>query len=118
VFVIDWEMSHQGVPNLDVGQMIAELYEIWLYKKITAGLWMVQGFTEGYGKVGEDFALRTAIQLGCHLVNFGTSAPGWGTPEQVEGVARTGRDIIINGWQKNRSWFESGELACLFSQIE
>lgn len=118
LFVIDWELSQLGIPNLDLGQMIAELYELWLYKKIDAGLWMVQGFAQGYGKVTEEFALRTAIQAGCHLVCFGTAVKGWGTPEQVEDVARTGRDIIVNGWQQNRQWFENGELACLFSQVE
>ncbi|KAI0540880.1 kinase-like domain-containing protein [Xylaria digitata] len=114
MFVIDWEMSQIGVPNLDFGQMVAELYELKLYKSITAGLWMVQGFAEGYGQVSDDFAFRTAIQVGAHLVSFGTSVQGWGTPEQVEMVARTGRDIIVHAWQKDRGWFERGDLACLF----
>lgn len=114
MFVIDWEMSQIGVPNLDCGQMIAELYELRLYKDTTAGLWMVQGFAEGYGAVSNDFAFRTAIQIGAHLVSFGTSVQGWGTPEQVEMVARTGRDIIVHAWQKDREWFEGCDLACLF----
>jgi hypothetical protein len=118
LFVIDWELSQLAIPNFDLGQMIAELYELWLYKEITAGLWMVQGFVQGYGKVSEEFALRTAIHAGGHLVCFGTSVKGWGTREQIEGVARTGRDMIVNGWHKNREWFENGELACLFSQVE
>ncbi|KAI8634995.1 kinase-like domain-containing protein [Xylariaceae sp. FL1651] len=114
MFVIDWELSQVGVPNLDVGQMIAELYEMKLYKNITAGLWMVQGFVNGYGAVSEDFAFRTAIQIGAHLVCFGTSVQGWGTPEQVKMVARAGRDLIVHAWQKDRKWFEGGDLACLF----
>ncbi|KAI3336528.1 kinase-like domain-containing protein [Xylariaceae sp. AK1471] len=114
MFVIDWEMSQIGVPNLDIGQMIAELYEMKLYRNVTAGVWMVQGFVEGYGSVSEDFAFRTAIQVGAHLVCFGTSVQGWGTPEQVEMVARTGRDIIVHAWQKDREWFQRNDLACLF----
>ncbi|KAH8653595.1 kinase-like domain-containing protein [Xylariales sp. PMI_506] len=117
VFVIDWEMAQLGVRSMDLGQMIAELYELWLYKKIDGGLWMVQGFAEGYGKVSEKFAFRTAIQVGCHLVNFGTSVQGWGTPEQIDEVATIGRDLIVNGWQENRKWFESDDLGCLFSQV-
>ncbi|KAI1354593.1 kinase-like domain-containing protein [Xylaria sp. FL0043] len=118
LFVIDWEMSQLGVPNLDIGQMIAELYELKLYKNITAGLWMVQGFVEGYGEVSDDFAFRTAIQIGTHLISFGTSVQGWGTPEQVEMVARTGRDIIVHAWQKDREWFQEGDLVCLFRSAQ
>ncbi|KAI0554921.1 kinase-like domain-containing protein [Xylaria curta] len=118
IFVIDWEMSQVGVPNLDLGQMIAELYEMKLYKNITAGLWMVQGFVEGYGAVSDDSAFRTTIQIGTHLLSFGTSVRGWGTPEQVEMVAGIGRDIIVHAWQKDREWFEGGDLACLFQSAQ
>ncbi|KAI0166644.1 kinase-like domain-containing protein [Xylariaceae sp. FL1272] len=117
MLVIDWEMSRIGLPNLDLGQMMGELYELKLYKDITAGLWMLQGFLEGYGPVGEDFAYRTAIQMGTHLVAHG-GVEGWGTPEQVEMVARTGRDIIVHAWQRDRAWFHSGELACLFQLVD
>ncbi|KAI0881882.1 kinase-like domain-containing protein [Annulohypoxylon maeteangense] len=114
MFVVDWEMAQLGKLNLDLGQMIAELYELKLYKGIAAGLWMVQGFVNGYGAVSEDFAFRTAIQAGAHLVNFGTSVQGWGTQEQVENCARIGRDIVVHAWKKDRRWFEEGDLACLF----
>ncbi|KAK8136679.1 hypothetical protein PG984_004619 [Apiospora sp. TS-2023a] len=118
IFVVDWEMAQLGVPSLDLGQMLAEMYELWLYKRVRAGLWMMEGLVAGYGPVTETSALRTAVQLGAHLVCFGTSVPGWGTPEQVQEVARTGRDVICHAWRKNRTWFESGELACLFSTVK
>lgn len=108
-------MAQLGVPSLDLGQMIAELYELRLFKSIDAGLWIIQGLVEAYGISDEDFAFRTAIQVGAHLVCFGTTVQGWGTPEQVESVVRTGRDLIVNAWKKERAWFESGDLACLFS---
>ncbi|KAK7953591.1 hypothetical protein PG996_014483 [Apiospora saccharicola] len=118
IFVVDWEMAQLGVPSLDLGQMLAEMYELWLYKRVRAGLWMMEGLIEGYGAVTETSALRAAVQLGAHLVCFGTSVPGWGTPEQVQEIARTGRDIICRAWRKDRAWFESGELACLFSIVK
>lgn len=111
-------MAQLGVPSLDLGQMLAEMYELWLYKRVRAGLWMMEGFVEGYGAVTEASGLRTAVQLGAHLVCFGTSVPGWGAPEQVQAVARAGRDIICHAWRKDMIWFESGELACLFSTIK
>lgn len=114
MFVIDWELSQIGVPSLDLGQMIAELYEMKLYKDITAGVWIIEGVVAGYGTLSDDFAFRTAIQIGAHLISFGTSVQGWGTPKQVEMVARTGRDIIVHAWQKRREWFKGGDLACLF----
>ncbi|KAK8066101.1 kinase-like domain-containing protein [Apiospora hydei] len=129
LFVVDWEMAQLGLPNLDLGQMLAEMYELWLYKQQRAGLWMMAGFVTGYGPVAaaaaassEAFALRTAVQLGAHLVCFGTSVPGWGAPEQVREVARAGRDILYHAWCKDRAWFEEGErkdeLACLFSTVK
>ncbi|KAI0406593.1 kinase-like domain-containing protein [Xylaria palmicola] len=118
MFVIDWEMSQLGVRNLDLGQMVAELYELKLFRDITAGLWMAQGLLSGYGAVSDDSAFRTAIQVGAHLVSFGTAVQGWGTPTQVEMVARTGRDIIVRAWEKDREWFRGGDLACLFQAAD
>ncbi|KAK9799101.1 putative Cytoplasmic tRNA 2-thiolation protein 2 [Seiridium cardinale] len=95
VFVIDWEMAQLGPRVLDIGQMMAEMYALWLYPKIDAGLWMAQGFAEELALKDQKAAFRVAAQLGCHIVAFETTVPGWGTPEQVEEVARIGRDIIL-----------------------
>lgn len=114
LFVIDWEMCQLGLRPLDLGQMVAELYELTLYKDIKAGLWIIEGLTAGYGFVDDDFAHRTALHVGTHLLGFGTSVPGWGTPAQVEMVANTGRDIIVRAWEMDRVWFESHDLAPLF----
>ncbi|KAM5354653.1 hypothetical protein ACJ41O_001300 [Fusarium nematophilum] len=115
MFVIDWECTQLGLPSVDLGQMMAEMYALWLYKSITAGRWMMEGLIDAYGHVSQEFAFRTALQTGAHLLCITTTFPGWGTPEQVEEVARVGRDIILHAWKKDRSWFEKGDLACLFS---
>lgn len=116
LFVLDWELAQLGVRQMDLGQMLAEMYQLWLYTKIDAGLWLVEGFVEGLGQQTQAFMFRVAIQIGCHLVCFGSVTPNWGTPEQAKEVARMGRDIIVNAMQGNREWFEKGELSCLFSQ--
>ncbi|KAJ4269839.1 hypothetical protein NW762_001508 [Fusarium torreyae] len=114
MLVIDWELTQPGLPSVDFGEMIAEMYALWLYKSITAGLWMMEGFVEGYGKISEDFAFRTAIQTGTHLLCVTTDGAKWGTPEQLEKVVGVGRDIIVHAWKKDRAWFEKGDLTCLF----
>lgn len=116
LFVIDWEMCQLGVRSLDLGQIVAELYELSLYKDIKAGLWIIDGFLAGYGFVDDDFAYRTALHVGTHLIGFGTSVPGWGTPEQVELVAKTGRDLIMRAWETDKNWFEGHDLAPLFKR--
>ncbi|KAH8902612.1 hypothetical protein BR93DRAFT_962166 [Coniochaeta sp. PMI_546] len=114
MLVVDWENAQLGVENLDHGEMIGEMYALWVYKRVDGGLWMVQGYTEGLGTRTEEFIWRLAVEIGCHLLSFGTIAPGWGTPSQVDDVARHGRDIILNARQKDRAWFDQSELACLF----
>ncbi|KAM6529463.1 hypothetical protein FALCPG4_007599 [Fusarium falciforme] len=114
MLVIDWECTQLGLPSIDFGQMIAEMYALWLYKSINAGLWMMEGFIEAYGNVSQDVAFRTAIQTGAHLLCTTTMFPGWGTPEQVKEVTRVGRDIVVHAWKKEAAWFERGDLACLF----
>ena len=113
LLVIDWELCQVGQPGVDIGEMLAEMYALWRYKSITAGLWMMEGFAKGYAEGSEASVFRTAIQMGTHLLCVTTDV-SWGTPEQVEDVVRAGRDIIVHAWKKDRAWFEESGLGCLF----
>lgn len=115
LYVIDWENSQVGVPSLDHGGMLGEMYVLWKYKHIDAGLWMLQGYAEGLGPQTEDAAWRVALQVGVHLLSFGTLASGWGTTEEVEDMARLARDVIVKAWTRDRSWFDKSDFACLFA---
>ena len=115
IFIIDWERCTFGVRPLDLGQMIAELYELYLYRGILAGLWLIEGFCAGYGIDDDAFAFRTAIHVGTHLVCFG-DVPGWGTDGQVLEVISKGKEVIVRAWNKDREWFLASELAPLFKR--
>lgn len=117
MFIVDWEVVSLGVCARDVGQMMAELYMLKLFKDIDAGLWIIEGYLEGYGALDEDTAFRVAIHVGCHLVVIGGSVAGWGEAEDVERVVAHGRDMIVKGWQKDKAWFEGGDLKSLFRGV-
>lgn len=115
VRIIDWEMAQVGVRAEDLGQLIAELWQLKLYKDIDAALWIIRGFVEGYGKVDADFIFRVLIHVGAHLVCIGSTTPGWGTPEEGQNIAKIGRDVLLNAWRKEAKAFEEHDLQCLFA---
>ncbi|KFA63469.1 hypothetical protein S40285_00386 [Stachybotrys chlorohalonatus IBT 40285] len=114
VKIIDWEMAQLGIRPLDLGQNIAELWLLKLYRDIDAGPWIIRGFVAGYGRVAPDFAFRTILHVGAHLISFGASTPGWGTSEQCEQVMKVGKDVLLHAWNKNRAAFNGHVLECLF----
>ncbi|TVY83243.1 4-hydroxytryptamine kinase psiK [Lachnellula suecica] len=115
LFVIDWELSHLSDLVFDLGQMFAELFELKHFKDIDAGIWLIEGFMKGYGKLNEDMAFRAAIHVGVHLICWGSRVQGWGSKEQVEKVVEVGRGFVVNGWEKDRRYFEGTLLKCLFA---
>ncbi|OAL42868.1 hypothetical protein IQ07DRAFT_637469 [Pyrenochaeta sp. DS3sAY3a] len=114
LIVIDWESCQLGPRSVDIGEMLAEMYALWEYKGISAGLWMMEGFARGYGEDSECSVFRTAIQMGTHLLCVTTDDPSWGPPDQAGRVVEVARDIIVHAWKKDRAWFASSELRCLF----
>lgn len=114
LFVIDWELSHISSLAFDLGQMFAELFELKHFKNIDAGVWLIEAFMEGYGTIDDDFAFRTAIHVGVHLICWGSRVQGWGTKEQVEKAVEIGRDFVVKGWGRDRPFFGGTALKCLF----
>ncbi|KAL2680771.1 hypothetical protein Neosp_008374 [[Neocosmospora] mangrovei] len=112
--IVDWEMAELGVRPLDLGQMIAELWQLKLYKDIDAGEWLIRAFADGYGAVDDEFAYRTIIHVGVHLICFGSQTPGWGTPEQNIGLVKVGKEILVKAWNKDREFFNDHVLGSLF----
>ncbi|KAF5511509.1 hypothetical protein CGCS363_v003324 [Colletotrichum siamense] len=115
LFVVDWENAQIGVPAMDHGEMIGELYSTWLYDGSDAGIHVIEGYAAGLGSLPVDVALRIAAQVGVHLLSFGTLAQDK-SELQIDHVAREGRDIIVNSCKKNQSWFRDHVLRCLFTR--
>jgi hypothetical protein len=114
LFIIDWEMTQLGMRALDLGQILAELYEIKQFRNNDAGIWIMEGLIEKYPLLGEEQAYRIAVHMGVHLVCW-SGVPGWATASRVEDVVRMGRDIIAKAWERDREWFEKDEtLSFLF----
>ncbi|KAH7127687.1 kinase-like domain-containing protein [Dactylonectria macrodidyma] len=114
VRIIDWELAQLGVRPLDLGQMIAELWQLKLYKDIDAGEWLIAAFADGYGRLNADDTFRAIIHVGIHLICFGSRTPGWGTPEQGVRLVETGKEVLLRAWGKDREWFKGHVLGSLF----
>ncbi|PLB39177.1 uncharacterized protein BDW47DRAFT_124802 [Aspergillus candidus] len=114
LLVTDWELTHVGPRALDLAQMLAELYQLKHFKNIDAGEWIARAFIEAYPPLSDDMAFRTLIHVGVHFVFWGSVVPGWGDEEQVEGIVRLGRDLIVNAWGRERGFFEGTLWGCLF----
>lgn len=108
-------MSQLAIPAFDLGQMIAELYELKHFKEYDAGIWLIEGFVEGYGEMSEEMKWKTIVHAGTHLVCWGSRVAGWGTENQVEGVVKVGRDWIVGAWEKNKNTFEGTVLERLWN---
>lgn len=117
--IIDWELSQLSSASADLGQMLAELFQLTHFRGLAAGVWLMQAFLRGYGPLEDEAAaFRTAVHVGTHLICWGSSVPGWGTAEQVAGVVEVGRELVVRAWGRERAFFEGGPLAGLFVSAE
>lgn len=111
-------MAELGIRPFDLGQMIAELWQLKLFRNIDAGVWLIEAFADGYGPVDVSFVFRTILHVGAHLICFGSQTPGWGTEEQSKHIVEVGRDVLVNAWNKDRKSFDGHDLGCLFQHVE
>ncbi|KAH7411542.1 kinase-like domain-containing protein [Phaeosphaeria sp. MPI-PUGE-AT-0046c] len=118
LFIIDWEMAQYGRIEYDLGQMIGDMYERKVFAKAENALPLIQGFLSGYGALSDEEAFRVAIHAGQHLVCWyirrDPNSSLTGIEDQVGEAMRIGSDFIVNGWARDRDWFASTDLACLF----
>ncbi|KAK2606528.1 hypothetical protein N8I77_005270 [Diaporthe amygdali] len=121
LFIIDWELAQFGHRAIDVGAMMADLYERKHFKDVDTVIPAMKGFADGYGRISDEMAFRTAIHAGVHLIcwhirgnpNLPLSVP----MDKVLSALALGRDFVLKGWEKDRQWFESSVLAPLFTTL-
>ncbi|KAI7773214.1 hypothetical protein LA080_011517 [Diaporthe eres] len=119
LFVIDWELAQFGHRAIDVGGMLADLYERKNFKDSNAVVPAMEGFANGYGQISDEMAFRTAIHAGVHLICWhirrNPTVPFSDPMEKVLSALALGRDFVLKGWEKDRGWFENSVLAPLFA---
>ncbi|KAF2718264.1 hypothetical protein K431DRAFT_322527 [Polychaeton citri CBS 116435] len=119
-FVVDWEFVQFGHRAYDVGQMIGCLYERKHFKNANGAIAAIEKFVRGYGQVSDDFAFRSAIHTGIHLIGWYTRRPA-NAPlpfalTEVEEIIRLGRDFILKAWVRDKKWFAQTLLASFFER--
>ncbi|KAH8130402.1 hypothetical protein FP744_10009295 [Trichoderma asperellum] len=119
LIIIDWENAQFGHRAVDIGGILADLYERKHFKNIDASIPIMQGFIRGYGPMSEELAFSVAIHAGVHLIcwyyrrNRNDPLP-FPLPKVLDALT-LGRDFILKGWAKDKKWFEDSVLAPLFS---
>ncbi|KAG5804865.1 hypothetical protein H9Q74_003443 [Fusarium xylarioides] len=95
-----------------------DLYEAYHFHDSGVALSMIRGFIDGYGKVDDEMAFRTAVHTGVQLLGwYNRRAPSdavKGTEEQISSAAKISTNLIINGWEREKQWFQGTSLAHLF----
>ncbi|PNP83781.1 hypothetical protein FNYG_02469 [Fusarium nygamai] len=118
IIFIDWEMCQFGHRAYDLGHMIGDLYEAYHFHDSHIALTMIRGFIDGYGKIDDEMAFRTAIHTGMQILGwYNRRAPSdavKGTKEQSFSAAKISADFILNGWEREKQWFQGTSLAPLF----
>lgn len=118
IFIIDWENIQFGHRAVDVGGILADFYERYHFKDITASLSVMEGFIQGYGKLSEELAFAAAIHAGVHLICWyyrrDRDAPLPYPLPRVLAALTIGRDLILKGWAKDKSGLQKSILASLF----
>jgi hypothetical protein len=119
LYVIDWEYVQFGHRAYDLGQMIGDLLEARHFKNSACATWAMEGFVRGYGPVDDDLAFRTAIHAGVHLISWSTRRKADGSLcaplDQATSMMQMAVDFIVKARRKERKWFLSSPIACLFS---
>ncbi|KAI0163698.1 kinase-like domain-containing protein [Pestalotiopsis sp. NC0098] len=115
--IIDWEFAQFGHRSYDLGQIVGDLYEKAVFLNADTKS-VMEAIINGYGKLSDDMAFRTAIYVGVHLIGWYHRRPRSAPPiaqEVIVAGLTIGRDFIYKGWEKDKKFFEGTALTSLFT---
>ncbi|KAH8428431.1 aminoglycoside phosphotransferase family protein [Aspergillus melleus] len=117
---VDWETCHYGPRLHDLSHLIAHVSVAGRMNGDDTCNGMIRGVIDGYGydSLSEDLAFHVAVLVGIGYFSWDYVLHGSGyTPELAEDMVRFAADLVINGREKNRSWFERTALGFMFDHV-
>ncbi|KAK8048569.1 hypothetical protein PG994_010299 [Apiospora phragmitis] len=127
--IIDWENIQYGHRAVNIGGMLADLYERHHFNGGAASLPVLEGFVEGYsgggplllgGSNDEELAFRVATHAGVHLICWyyrrDRNGPLLYPLQTVLAALVLGRDLVLKGWKRDKEWLATTFLAPLFME--
>lgn len=117
VYVIDWELSRVAPAIFDIGQMSAEIFLVYHFRKKPEAVKLLDAFLGAYNGLESTAArCKVAIHFGTHLVVWPIRVPGWGTMEEIEECVKIGAEYIQKGLQVDENWLKRSMLGELFRE--
>ncbi|KAF2008759.1 hypothetical protein BU24DRAFT_468550 [Aaosphaeria arxii CBS 175.79] len=108
--VLDFEFTQFSHFAVDLGQMLADLYEKGHFYLLPRALIraMIKSFFEGYGEIDEELKRKTLIHAGVHMICWfirrNPTAPIREPMERVESLMRTAVKWIQIGKSQNEDY--------------
>ena len=104
IYVLDWELTKEGLTGIEVGQFAAEIHLLRRCNaevcKDTASL-VLEHFLKEYKKAAEpdvEVARRALVQWGTHMAILGARV-GWGDKELSRAIVLEGVRILVDGYE-------------------
>ena len=117
LYVIDWELSKVAPAIFDIGQMSAEIFLVYHFRKKPEAVKLLDAFLGAYGGLESTAArCKVSIHFGTHLVVWPIRVPGWGTMGEIETCVKTGAEYIQKGLQGDVNWLKKSILGELFRE--
>lgn len=117
--IIDWELAQFGHRSVDIGGMLADLYEASHFHGTSASLDILLGFLDGYERPADEIAFTAATYMGVHMICWYSrrdiNAPLPFPLEVVLPYLMLGRDFVIKGWTRDKEWLRQSILGAWFN---